>query len=77
MPLTKAGSALAIGKEFSSIGPLGSVSWLFKEDNCQISPKIEANWLFLLPKGSKVGVKRNGQKPAKTVKTKIIRPLGH
>ena len=36
------GSALAIGKDSRSIGPLGSELWPFKEDTCQICLKIEA-----------------------------------
>ena len=36
------GSGLAIGKEFRSIGPLGSELWPFKEGNSQICHKIGA-----------------------------------
>ena len=41
-PSPSPGSGLAIGKEFRSIGPLGSELWPFKKGNRQIAPKIEA-----------------------------------
>ena len=36
------GSGLAIGKEFRSIGPLGSQLWPFKDGNRQIGPEVGA-----------------------------------
>ena len=49
-PSPSPGSGLSIGKEFRSIGPLGSEIWPFKEGNHQIGPKIEAFvTLFLNP----------------------------
>ena len=40
-PSPSPGSGLSIGKEFRSIGPLGSELWPFKEGKRQIGPKIE------------------------------------
>ena len=40
-PSPSPGSGLAIGKEFRSIGPLGSELWPFKEGQLQICLKSE------------------------------------
>ena len=41
-PSPSPGTGLARGKEFRSIGPLGSELWPFKEGNHKIGPKIGA-----------------------------------